>query len=612
MDISLSLMLILLLAIFCQWLSWRVRLPAILFLLAFGILLGPVSGYFIPSLPEGILDPDYLFGSDFLHAAVGIGVAVILFEGTMTLKVKEISTQNRMTVALLITAGYIITALITTYLAYYLLSFPLPIAALLGAIASVSGPTVVVPILRSIRPTQKLSDVIRWEGMLVDPIGAVGAVIVYSTIIRWQNNDFLYALLFILIIAVIASAIGVFFGFIIGVALRRSWVPDYLSNLFVLSFIVTAFVLSEHLIEGSGLWTVSVMGLVVGNMRNTHIDEILNFKEHLSVLLISILFIILSANLSFENLEHVIVPTLILIAILQFVVRPLVVSLCSISSTLNWRERFLLGWIYPRGIVVASVAALFSIKVQQELHMPVLGHQLALVTFLVIIGTVTLQSLTAPFLARYIGASVPDPRGFLIIGANKFAREVAKVLQNQGVYVLLADQTWREVNKARLEGLETYYGNPASEHASWHINLIGIGRMLGLSHLNQLNTLSAVKYRQELGRDTLFILPPYDNEKSTMSPIDKRYSKQLFTQDIHFDQFAHWFNQGATIKTTLITNEFSWQDYIKQYKERAIPLFAITPKDKIHVFSPDSVINNEGNWQAPAGYKIISLIKPNA
>ncbi|MCF6776825.1 sodium:proton antiporter [Thiotrichales bacterium 19X7-9] len=610
MDISLSLMLILILAIFCQWLSWRIRLPAILFLLAVGILLGPIAGYLIPNLPKGILDPEYLFGDDFLHAAVGIGVAIILFEGTMTLKFKEIGKQNRRTVALLITFGYIVTAILTTYLAHELLNFPWSIAALLGAIASVSGPTVVVPILRSVRPTQKLSDVIRWEGMLVDPIGAVGAVIVYSTVSHWQNNGIINAFIFILIIAVVASAIGIIFGFVIGVALRRSWVPDYLSNLFVLAAIVTAFVLSEHLIEGSGLWTVSVMGLIVGNMRSTHIEEVLNFKEHLSVLLISILFIILGANLSFDNLELVILPTLVLLLALQFIVRPLVVLFCTIKSSLNWRERILLGWIYPRGIVVASVAALFSIKVAQEMHEPVFGHQLALVTFLIIIGTVTFQSLTAPFFARYIGASAPDPRGFLIIGANKLARDIGKVLQKQGIYVLLADNTWREVNKARLEGLPCYYGNPASEHANWHINLIGIGRMLGLSHLNQVNTLSAVKFRQELGRDTIFMLPSADDDKTTMSLIDKHYSKRLFSKDFNFDQFAQWFNQGGIIKTTLITNEFSWQDYQKQYHNRLVPLFVVTPKEKFHVFSPESVINNEGNWQAPAGWKIISFILP--
>lgn len=607
MIVSLSLMLILALAMFCQWVSWRMRLPAILFLLACGILLGPIASYLFPQTDGGILNPTKLFGEELLHAIVTISVAIILFEGCMTLRFKEIGKQNKRTVALLITVGYLITAILTIFLAHYILLFPWGIATLLGVIASVSGPTVVVPILRSVRPTQKLANVIRWEGMLVDPIGAVAAVIVYSGISHWQNHSLMNSVYFMLVIAIFGSILGVVFGFLTGLVLRRSWVADYLSNLFVLTMIVVSFVLSEVIIEGTGLWTVAVMGLVVGNMRNTNIEEVINFKEHLSVMLISVLFIVLGANLAFDNIEAIIIPAIIVVLILQFIVRPLVVSICTIGSSLNWRERLLLSWIYPRGIVVASVAALFSIKVIQELKEPLYGHQLALVTFLIIIGTVMIQSLTAPYFAKKIGASAPDPRGYLIIGANLFAREIAKILKANNIHVLLADLSWRDVQKARLDGIDAYYGNPASEHADWHIDLVGIGRMLGLSHLNQMNTLAAVKYRQELGRDTIYILPSAD-DKLQMSPINKRYSKRLFSKNYHFGHFEHFFEQGAVIKATTITDEFSFEKYLSQYENKVIPLFAITPKGTVHIFSPESVINLESNWQAAPGWKIIGLI----
>jgi NhaP-type Na+/H+ or K+/H+ antiporter len=605
MDVSLILMSILLLAMFAQWLAWKLKLPAILFLLIAGIIIGPISGLVL-NVPGGILDPSRLLGDDLLYPMVSLSVGIVLFEGCMSLKLSEIKGMGG-PVRNLVTIGLLMTAVLTTVFSHYILNFPWEIAALLGAITSVSGPTVVVPILRSVRPTKNLANVIKWEGMLIDPIGALLAALVFSTISSIsQFQAVTQILIHVFGVAALGVGLGVLSGWILGTVLRRHWVPDYLSNLFALSCVIVSFAIAEYILEGAGLLSVTIMGVFVGNMRNSHIEEVMDFKEHLSLLLISVLFIVLAANVSFSNLEGIIAPAVILILCLQFIVRPLAVFVCTLRSNLNWRERVLLGWIAPRGIVVAAVAALFSVKLINEAgnsnpEYVIYGQLLSLVAFLIIIGTVTIPSLTASFLARFLRVSSPDPKGFLIVGANKFARAIAKALEAQGLSVVLADVSWRNIQAARLEGLQSYYGNSASEHGDWHMEMVGIGRMLGLSSHDQINTLSAVKYYGEFGSNSVFLLPASENRQNIkLSKMNKKYGKRLFTDGYVYEDLRDIVNAGAVVKTTKITSEFNWEQYLEMNDKHAIQLFAVSPKLVVHVVSPDSVVSVSAGWSVIA------------
>ncbi len=591
-----------LLAIVSQWLAWKMKLPAILFLLASGIIFGPVCELLFNS---PIINPIEIFGNQLFYPAVSLSVAIILFEGCMSLRFSEIKGSGKV-VRNFVTAGLIFTAICTAFLSHYLLNFPWQVAAMLGAIASVSGPTVVVPILRSVRPNKNIANIIRWEGMLVDPLGALFAVLVYTAISSVSRFDALASVIWhVLTIGLTGIIVGVGSGYLLGLVLRRHWVPDYMANLFVLSVIIVTFVTVEAGFDGSGLLTVTVMGIMVGNMHNTNIDDIVDFKENLSILLISILFVALGANISFTGFQIVIFPAIILVLCLQCIVRPIVAFFCTLGSNLNWRERALLGWIAPRGIIAASVAAIFSIEVM-ELQQPGIdylfyGKLLATVTFLIIIGTVLIESLTAPFLAKLLKVSIPDPRGFLIIGANKLAREVAQALTSQGIAVQLADTNWKDVQSAKLEGLNCYYGNPSSEHANWHIDLVGIGRMLGLSNNSHMNSIAAVRYRREFGSNTVFILPTPDKNAEPKA-VSKRYSKCLFTKDLTFENITSMVGNEIDIKVTSLTEKYTWDDYLKTNKKNLIWLFAVDPKQQIKVFSPDTVFTPTNNW------KIISLV----
>ncbi len=595
-------MVILSLGFICQWLAWRLKLPAILFLLVVGILLGPVSQLLFGEHYQ-FLRPSFLF-EKMLYPVVSICVSIILFEGCMTLKFREIRGLGG-TVRNIVTIGLLITATLTTVLVHYIFNISWQVSALIGAISSVSGPTVVVPILRSVRPTEKLANIIRWEGMLVDPIGALLAVIVFTAITASQYDAFWYISTHILSVLLVGGIGGLITGFLLGMILKKQWVPSYLNNMFVLSFVVTSFVIAEYVVEGGGLLIVTVMGIIVGNMPNTHIEEILDFKESLSLILISSLFIILGANVSFEYLEGVWWKAIILVLLLQFIVRPIAAALSILGSELNWRERVMISWIAPRGIVAAAVAALFSIKVIENLELIEEGELLVLIVFMVILGTVIIQSLTAPFLAKILHASAPEPRGFLMIGGNTLARSIAKELTQNGVHVVIADTSWRSVQACRLQGLDCYYGSSVSEHADWHLNLVGIGRMLGCSSSEQMNTLAAVKYYREFeGKTSVFVLPTAQNKaNSKLTYLTKKFAKRLFSRDLSYQVLRSMVKQGGQVKTTMLTDEFNWEQFIS-LNQTAVPLFFINKKGQIHVASPDSQYAPESGW------KVIYLMPP--
>ncbi|MGB5720832.1 MAG: cation:proton antiporter, partial [Woeseiaceae bacterium] len=268
----------------CQWLAWRVKLPSILFLLLTGIVVGPTLG---------LLDPDAVFG-DLLEPIVSLAVAVILYEGSMTLKLSEIRGHGNV-VRNLVTVGVLITWIIATFSARTLLGWDIYLAALFGAIVTVSGPTVIVPLLRTVRPTSALSNVLRWEGILVDPLGAILAVLVFNFIVVTQTAATTAQLFGTLgMIILVGAGLGVLIGHAFGVVLRKHWLPDYLRDYAALAMVILVFGLAESVASESGLLAVTIMGVWQANMRDLDLDDILDFKESLTIVLVAGLFIILA------------------------------------------------------------------------------------------------------------------------------------------------------------------------------------------------------------------------------------------------------------------------------------------------------------------------------
>ncbi|MBI1424790.1 MAG: sodium:proton antiporter [Gammaproteobacteria bacterium] len=590
-TIVLSLAGIGLTALACQWFAWWVKLPAILFLLLSGIVLGPVTG---------LLDPDTLFGN-LLFPIVSLSVAVVLFEGSLTLKFSEIKGLESV-VQRLLSVGVLTTWTITTLAAYWLLRIPFELALLFGALTVVTGPTVIVPMLRTVRPTARLSNILRWEGIAIDPIGALLAVLVFEFIIAGSGGAALgHTLLSFASQLFIGFSFGAIAGYVWGVVLRRHWLPEFLHNVATLMMVFGVFALSNHLQPESGLLTVTVMGVWLANTRGVDVREILDFKETLSIVLISGLFIILAARIDFARVTQLGWHALGVLLIMQLVGRPVKVFVSTWGSSLNWRERALLAWIAPRGIVAAAVAALFALQLQQQGYAQ--AELLVPMTFIVILGTVALQSSTARLIAMWLRVAEPDPTGFLIVGANPLARAIGRALQKHGFRIQLADASWSNTRAALMDNLPTFFGNVVSEHADRRLDLVGTGQLLALSAAQEENALAATRYRNEFGVANIYSLQITSEKEGDNKTGKPRYGHLAFGEDVSFKKLSAMLGEGAEIRSTKLSEEFGFDEYYKKYF-RAVPLFAITPRGKLLVYTAERELNPAVGWT------IISLIPP--
>lgn len=581
-------------ALACQWLAWRLKLPAILFLLLAGILAGPALGW---------LDPEALFGP-LLMPLVSLAVALILFEGSLTLHLSQWREIGSV-VHRLVTVGALVTWLVIALATHWLLGFDWPLAILFGTLTLVTGPTVIVPMLRVVRPKAAIANILRWEGIMIDPIGALLAVVVYSFIIASaEGNGLSQSLITFAGVLFCGTALGAAGGWLLGQIMREQWLPEYLHNLASLAAVLGIFIAANQIMHESGLLAVTVMGMWLANMRGVDVRQILHFKENLSVLLISGLFILLAARLDLHALLGLGPAVLALLLVIQLLARPLSVWLATLGSTLNWRERALLAWIAPRGIVAAAVSAIFAIRLHQADHQDAL--LLVPLTFAVIIGTVVLQSATARPLARLLKVAEPAPSGFLIVGANEPARAIAKTLQQLGCRVLLTDSSWENIRAARMDGLTTYFGNPASQHADAHLDLVGLGHLLGLSPAGEINALACARFRHDFGHSRLFVLASgLEKQRSDKHRAAEEHRGHLLgAKPMTYLQLANRMHQGAELYSTTLTEGFGWDAYQALHGERAHLLFARDDHGWVHVASPDNPLQPQPGWT------LVALIEP--
>ena len=568
-------------ALACQWLAWRLKLPAILFLLLAGIIAGPALGW---------LDPEALFGP-LLMPLVSLHLS----------QWREIGSV----VHRLVTVGALVTWLVIALATHWLLGFDWPLSILFGTLTLVTGPTVIVPMLRVVRPKSTIANILRWEGIMIDPIGALLAVVVYSFIIASADgNGLSQSLTTFAGVIFCGSALGAAGGWLLGQIMREQWLPEYLHNLASLAAVLGIFIAANQIMHESGLLAVTVMGMWLANMRGVDVRQILHFKENLSVLLISGLFILLAARLDLHALLGLGPAVLALLLVIQLLARPLNVWLATLGSSLSWRERTLLAWIAPRGIVAAAVSAIFAIRLHQA------GHEDALLlvplTFAVIIGTVVLQSATARPLARLLKVAEPAPSGFLIVGANGPARAIAKALQQLGCRILLTDSSWENIRAARMDGLPTYFGNPASQHADAHLDLVGLGHLLGLSPAGEINALACARFRHDFGHGRLFVLASgLEKQRSDKHRAAEEHRGHLLgASSMTYLQLANRLHQGAELYSTNLTEGFDWDAYQALHGERAHLLFARDGHGWVHVASPDNPLQPQPGWT------LVALIEP--
>lgn len=600
-TLMMGLAAIVVLGVLAQWLSWRLRLPAILLLLLLGLLAGPISG-----LDRGtpLLDPDALFG-DLLLPVVSLAVAIILFEGALSLRWEEIR-QCGWTVVAMVSVGALVTWVIVATAARVIMGLELELAIMVGAILTVTGPTVIAPLLRQLRPSGLVGPVLRWEGIVIDPIGAMFAVITLGVIAAGDGNDPAIQIIMLTMgkILLIGFGIGVPLGIGLAFVLKRYWVPDYLQNPLTLGVVLIAFAISNLLADESGLLTVTVIGAVLANIKDLRIGHIIEFKENLQVLLISSLFIVLAARLDLEAVLDLGWAAVGFLAVVLLVARPASVFASTFAArNLTVQERILLSWIAPRGIVAAAVSAIIAL----ELHE--LGYESAsaivALVFVVIIGTVAIHGITAYPLALALGITQANPQGCVIAGADRVGRRIAEELDDLGFEVVVVDTNPNNLFVARRAGLETHQGNVLSEQVLEQLDLTGMGRLLSVTGNDEVNALATLHFLEVFGRRGVLQLHPSSAAQDSHGEgvrVDLR-GRQLFGAHATHSWLRDRFAQGATIERVRLEGDLDWSTYLDRYGEAAMPMFCVNePEVTMMVFTEDS------SFSPRMGNTIIHLI----
>lgn len=598
---------VLVLGIGAQWVAWRMRLPSILVLLVTGFLAGPVMG---------LVEPDHVLG-DLLFPAVSAAVAVILFEGGLTLNFAEVRETGKV-IRKLITTGAVVTWVLSTGLAWWLLDLPLGLASLLGAILVVTGPTVVGPLLGHVRLKGSVGSVLKWEGILIDPIGATLAVLLFDVILaRGFGHATVLAISVVVKTLLSGTLVGAAGGFLLGLAMRRRWVPDFLQNALTLTLVLAVQALADLMQHEAGLLAVTVMGVVLANTRSIDVRSVLEFKKHLQVLLLAGLFIVLAARMEIAHFSGLGQEGILFLALVILLVRPASVAISTLGSDMSWRERAMLSSLAPRGIVAAAVSAFFSMRLAEAGFEG--AERLASYTFLIIVGTVTFYALAARPIARGLKLSDSGPQGILLLGAHRWARAIALAIQDAGYPVHLVDTNGPSVVKAQHAGLNASYGNILSESALEELPSGRYTNFLALTRNPEVNALACHRLTEVFGRSNVFqfLAPPSGSDRDALEESGSRLTAQareglaqnlrgrpLFGLGVTYDYVSQRFDEGDVVRRTPLTDDFDFEAFEARYGKSAVHMFVIDSNGSLSVVTADHRHNPK------VGQTLISLVTP--
>jgi len=597
---------IIILGIVAQWVAWRLKLPAILPLILIGLLVGPISTLYTVD-GEKIIEPIWngtkgLFPGDSLYYFVSLAISIILFEGGLTLKRSEIVTTGPV-ISKLITLGSAVTFFVAGIATHYIFGLSWPMSFLFSALIIVTGPTVITPILRNIPLKKEVSAILKWEGILIDPIGALVAVLVFEFISIQGAQDFTQtALIAFGKILLYGFSFGFTFAHALVFAIKKQFIPHYLLNVVALSTVLLVFVISDFLAHESGLLAVVVMGMVMGNSKLPNLKELLYFKESLSVLLISILFILLAANINVDQLMLLYDwRTGILFASIILVVRPLGVFLSSAGSKLKLKEKFFISWVGPRGIVAAGIASLFGSKLVARGEIG--AEYITPLVFMIVLGTVLLNATTARLVAKWLGVFLKKSEGILIVGAAPASQLIAQYLQENNRHVVLIDNNETNISKAQDKGLEAITANIFSDNLADNIELNDMGYLMALTGTADINAFALDRFTKQFGENGAFRLI-HASEKGDKSLQNKQ---SLFSSS---DDFIS-LEETARLYPNILEISFKDNAHYELLMEKAlseglsIPLF-LKSKDGDLKIIPSFQAENEAD---KAGLKLVYLGK---
>lgn len=586
----LELAAIIVFGLLAQWIAWRMKIPAIFPLILLGLAMGPLSTLV---LDYQWINPENIFAGKTMYYFVSLSVGVILFEGGLTLKFKEVR-QLAGVVRNLLIFGPIVMGIGGALAAHYFLGMDYRVGLLFGSLIIVTGPTVIAPILRSVRPKKNISTILKWEGIAIDPIGALVAVLVYELLFvstMGVGGDHSMGLTQVALKTFFLTlCVGTFFGLLSGWTLhsllKRNLIPHFLINVLSLGFVIFAFAGADTLQAESGLLSVTVMGILLANIKTPNLDKILDFKESLTVILISVLFIILSAKISMEDLRLLEINSLYIFLIVVFVLRPIVVWISSWRSDLNWREKAFIAWVGPKGIVAAAVASLFSLylmsdKISLPASLRADVELLVPLTFMIILGTVTLNGLTAKAVARVLGLIQDVKNGVVIVGANEGSISIAKYLEKHNISNTLVDLSRENIRQARAAKLNVLEKNILSDDDD--LELDNVGHLLALTSSNDVNIFACRKLKTTFGESNVHRLITVNEIKFDAL---SRPNNILFSDDTDYIKLIELVRKHPQVKELDITSEEELKSLLSIDKNTYIPML-VRRGDKIEFITVD-------------------------
>ncbi|MHC8514479.1 cation:proton antiporter [Sporosarcina sp. ITBMC105] len=585
-----DLMFVILIGMLSQWVAWKYRMPAIVVMAVAGLIVGPIFGWINPQQSMG----------DLFGPIITFAVAIILFEGSLNLDVREIRGFSK-PVGRIVTIGAFIAWIAGSLAAHYLAGLSWEVAFIIGGLFIVTGPTVILPLLRQAKLKPRVAAILKWEGIVVDPFGALLAVFAFE-FIKFINSEVTFNALMLFFAA---SAFAVFLGWIvalvIGNAFERGSIPEYLKAPILFVVVLFTFVFSDEIMHETGLLAVTAMGMKMANMRLTTLNDVRHFKENISVLLISGIFVMLTASLNPKVLIEVFNPSiLIYVAAMIFIVRPLSIWLSTIGTDLTTREKLLIGWIAPRGIVALTVSGYFATILLENGYED--AELLTALTFALVLSTVVLHGFSIGFVAKKLNLTTTDESGVAIVGGSRFAAKLAQSIKETGNEVLLIDQSWAALADARKSGINSYVGDILSEQIEYHIDLTPYRYMLAMTKTDVYNAHVCADFAPDLGRDHLFqtaFQVSKDEEFFTITG-----GQALFSPAISIYDLEERMHTGHVIRKTLLTKQYSYTQYLRERDDKAILLYILRADGSIEFFTPKVEL------QASAGDAIVALTSP--
>lgn len=559
-----------------QWIAWRFRVPGIVLLALAGLIMGPATGLLVPERDFGQL----------FKPMVAVAVAIILFEGGFTLNFHEIRHTST-AVRRLVTIGAPLAWILNTAAGYYVAGLPFPAAVILGGVLVVTGPTVIMPLLRQSNLAPRPASLLRWEAIVNDPVGALFAVIAFETLLVAQSGGSLPDLIMHALAALLfALGLGIAAGRAVVWTFNGGHVPEYLKAPVLLVVVLGSYVASQEVLEESGLLTVTVLGITLANSNLADLVEIRRFKETITTLLVAGVIVLLSANIDKSTIQALDWRAAAFVAVMLFVVRPATIFLATIGSGLTWQERVLTGWIAPRGVVAIAVTGFFAAKLT-GLYIDGSREMIGL-AFAMVMTTVVLHGFSLGPFAQWLGLAAAKRNGVIIVGGSAWSVGLGLKLKENGIPVLIVDNNWNQLRDARAAGLTTHYGEILSETAEFAVDFGSYGTFIAATDNDAYNTLVINDYAFDFGRRNVFQLAPAPRRLGTAAEATVTLGgRMLLASQSALYEFARG-GDDVTFSATKLTSRFDLKQLMASKDARWIPVLAITSDKSILVASADT------------------------